>query len=131
MATKNAATLEVANNEVIISRVLDAPRDIVYRMWTVPVHLKKWWGPHIMVTPVVEVDLRKGGAYRIVMRAPDGTEFPMKGNYTEITENERLAFTVDLSEHSEEWKNEIRKNLSNPNDLALTGSIIVTFEDAG
>ena len=79
--------------EVTITRLVDAPRELVFRAWTDPKHLAQWWGPNGFTNPVCEVDLRVGGMLRIVMRAPNGTEFPMRGVFREIVAPERLVFT--------------------------------------
>ncbi|HWA86314.1 MAG TPA: SRPBCC family protein [Opitutus sp.] len=79
------------NRDLTISRIIDAPRDRVFRIWIE--HLPAWWGPHGMSTPLCEMDLRPGGAFRTVMRAPDGTEYPTSGVFLEIVENERIVFT--------------------------------------
>jgi uncharacterized protein YndB with AHSA1/START domain len=65
----------------------------VYAAWTEPEHLKQWWGPEGFVSPSAEIDLRVGGRYRAGMRAPDGTEMAVVGEYTEITPPERIVFT--------------------------------------
>lgn len=80
-----------ASRELVISRVIDAPCDRVFRAWTQ--HLAEWWGPHGMKTRVLAMDLRPGGAFRTVMRAPDGTEYPTRGVFLEILPNERIVFT--------------------------------------
>jgi uncharacterized protein YndB with AHSA1/START domain len=79
--------------ELTITRIFDAPRELVFAMWTDPKHLVRWWGPEGFTSPVCEVDARPGGALRIVMRAPDGTEHPMKGVFREVVRPERLVFT--------------------------------------
>lgn len=79
--------------EVLITRVFDAPRELIFKAWTDPEHLARWFGPEIFTIPVCEVDPRVGGAWRIVMRAPDGTEYPGGGVYREFVEPERLVFT--------------------------------------
>jgi len=76
-----------------ITRVFDAPRDLVFKAWTDVSHLKRWWGPREFTNPVCEIDLRSGGAIRIDMRSPDGTVYPMKGIFQEIVVPERLIFT--------------------------------------
>src|SRR5258707_5607588 len=81
------------DRELTLTRVLDAPRELVFRMWTDPQHVSKWWGPMGFTNPVCEMDVRPGGALRIVMRAPDGTDYPMIGTYREIVAPERLVFT--------------------------------------
>lgn len=81
----------LADRELSISRVIDAPRSHVYRTWTT--RLPAWWGPHGMTTPVCEMDLRPGGIFRTVMRAPDGTEYPTRGVFLEVVPDERIVFT--------------------------------------
>jgi uncharacterized protein YndB with AHSA1/START domain len=78
--------------ELITTRVFDAPREVVFQAWTDPERLKCWWGPKGFTNPVCEVDARQGGAIRIHMRAPDGVVYPMTGVFREIVEPERLVF---------------------------------------
>lgn len=89
----NAPTKALAEREITIERVFDAPRDIVFKAWTDPKQLAQWWGPKGFTNPVCEFDARVGGAIRIHMRAPDGSIYPMKGEVREIVPPERLAFT--------------------------------------
>jgi uncharacterized protein YndB with AHSA1/START domain len=79
--------------ELIITRVFDAPRELVFRAWTDPERLKRWWGPKGFTNPVCEVDVRPGGTIRIHMRAPDGVVYPMTGVFLEVVVPERLVFT--------------------------------------
>jgi len=79
--------------ELILSRVYDAPRELVFRAWTDPKHLARWWGPEHFTNPVCEVDARVGGKLRIVMRAPDGNDYPLRGVFQEVVAPERLVFT--------------------------------------
>ena len=65
----------------LVVRELDAPRALVFQAWTDPAHMARWWGPHNFTNPVCEIDLRAGGAHRIVMRSPDGVDYPIKGVY--------------------------------------------------
>ena len=80
-----------SDRELAISRIIDAPRERVFKAWTT--RLPEWWGPHGMTTPFCEMDLRPGGVFRTVMRAPDGSEYPTKGVFLEVVENERIVFT--------------------------------------
>jgi uncharacterized protein YndB with AHSA1/START domain len=91
-AANNIST-KFAEREVVITRVFDAPRALVFQMWTDPRHLKEWFGPGVFTNPVCEVDARVGGAWHIVMRGADGTDYPCGGVYREIVEPERLVFT--------------------------------------
>ncbi len=83
--------------DFVITRVFDAPPELVFKAWTDPKHMARWWGPRIMTTPVCEMDVRPGGAYRIVMHAPDGSDYPITGVYREVTPPRRLVMTMDPS----------------------------------
>lgn len=87
----NAAPTSASDRELVITRVIPASRERVFKAWTT--QLSQWWGPHGMTTPVVEMDLRPGGIFRTVMRAPDGTEYRTKGVFLEIVKNEKIVFT--------------------------------------
>ena len=78
---------------VEIVRVFDAPRALVWRAWTDPTMLGQWFGPRGFTSSVPELDLRVGGALRIVMHGPDGNDYPMKGTFTEVRAPERLVFS--------------------------------------
>lgn len=83
----------IPNGEVTITRIFDAPRDLVFRVWTDPRHVARWWGPTWFTNPLCEMDVRPGGAILIHMADPDGVVYPMKGMFREIVEPERLVFT--------------------------------------
>ncbi len=79
--------------ELMLTRVFDAPRELVFRAWTDPEQFRRWFGPKRFTNPVCELDVRVGGALRIQMRGPDGTLYPpMIGVFEEVTEPERLVF---------------------------------------
>jgi uncharacterized protein YndB with AHSA1/START domain len=82
--------------EMILTRVFDAPRELVFRAWSDPGHLVQWWGPKGFTLPGCEMDFRTGGAYRFVMRGPDGNDNPFHGVYREIVRNERIVYTAIL-----------------------------------
>jgi uncharacterized protein YndB with AHSA1/START domain len=94
--------------ELITTRIFDAPRELVFRAWTDPVRLKRWWGPKGFTNPVCDVDVRPGGAIRIDMRGPDGKVYPMTGTYLEVVEPERLVFLSSALDASGEPIFEIR-----------------------
>jgi uncharacterized protein YndB with AHSA1/START domain len=79
--------------ELVLTRLIDAPRETLYRAWTEPALLKEWFAPLPYTTPHAELDVRPGGASLVVMRGPDGKEMPMRGIYLEVVPNERLVFT--------------------------------------
>ncbi|MGF1632201.1 MAG: SRPBCC domain-containing protein [Kiloniellaceae bacterium] len=76
---------------VTFTRHLAAPRETVFRLWTDPAHLARWWGPAGFTNPVCEFEARAGGRIHIDMRAPDGTVYPMDGTVEEILPPERLV----------------------------------------
>ena len=78
--------------DLVITRVFDAPRELVFKAWTETRHVAQWWGPKGFTNPVCEMDLRVGGRLRIHMRAPDGVVYPMTGVFEEIVPPERLVF---------------------------------------
>ena len=92
MAEKST-TAEKPSREVVITRIFDAPRELVFKAWTDPKQMARWWGPKGFTNPVCELDVRVGGVWRIVMRSPDGMEYPCGGVYCEVVEPERLVFT--------------------------------------
>lgn len=92
---KAAESGDPTEREVVITRALDAPRELVFQAWTDPKHLARWWGPNGFTNPVCETDVRPGGAWHIVMRSPSGDEFPCGGVYREVVAPERLVFTND------------------------------------
>jgi uncharacterized protein YndB with AHSA1/START domain len=79
---------------VTLTRVLDAPRDLVWRAWTDPKHMAQWFGPRGFTSSVPELDVRAGGTLRIVMHGPDGNDYPMKGVFREVKAPERLVFST-------------------------------------
>ena len=92
MAERSSISAKPPEREVIITRVFNAPRRLVFKMWTDPRHMAQWWGPHGFTNPVCKLDARPGGAILIHMRGPDGTVYPMTGTFREIVEPERLVF---------------------------------------
>jgi len=79
--------------ELVLERIINAPREKVYRCWSEPELMKKWFAPKPWTTASVNSDVRSGGASMITMRSPEGQEFPNAGIYLEVVPNERLVFT--------------------------------------
>jgi uncharacterized protein YndB with AHSA1/START domain len=85
------ATAPEAAKELTITRLVDAPRELVFQAWTDAKHLARWWGPEGFTVPECESDPRPGGAIRIVMRGPDGVDYPLAGTYREVVAGERIV----------------------------------------
>lgn len=79
---------------VSFTRIIDAPRELVYKAWTDPKQFARWWGPRRFSNPVVELDVRPGGALLVHMQGPDKNVMPMKGNFIEVVPSEKLVFTT-------------------------------------
>ena len=91
--TAAAKTAPYGQASVTLTRIFDAPRALIWKAWTDPKMMAQWFGPRGFTAPVCELDVRVGGSLRVVMRAPDGNEYPMKGEFREVTPPERLVFT--------------------------------------
>lgn len=83
--------------EIAMTRVFDAPRHLVFDAMTQPEHFVRWFGCDAFAVPVCEIDLRVGGAYRFVMRSPDGVDSTLQGVYREVVRPERVVFTERFS----------------------------------
>jgi uncharacterized protein YndB with AHSA1/START domain len=107
-----------SDRELVIARLFDAPREKLYRGWTDPKLMKEWFAPRPWTISKVETDLRPGGSSTVVMRDPEGNEYPSRGVYLEVVPNERLVFTDAFTRA---WE---------PSEKPFFVAI-VTFEDAG
>ncbi len=137
MAKKNETMASVVPKEVIITRIINAPRDLVFEAYTSPDHVAKWFGPRIF-TATAEADLRKGGKYRYAMIGTDQAPpefkgpYPMKGEYLEFIRPVKIVQTIDLTEHPDDWKELIKSNIANYNGQDfLHSQTTVTFEEIG
>ena len=83
----------VSDRELVLTRLIDAPRDKLFRCWTEPELMKQWFAPLPWTTPHAEMDLRPGGSSLFIMRGPDGNEFPNPGVILDVVKNEKLVFT--------------------------------------
>ncbi len=115
---------QMHSRELTITRVFDAPRDLVFKSWTEGKMLAQWFGPHGFTNPVSECDARAGGEIHIVMRANDEIakamgfrDAPMRGVFKEVKRNERIVFTNNAVDEND--------------NIILDGLTTVTFEDAG
>ncbi len=89
---------QAAEPELVITRIFDAPRELVWKAWTDPQHLMRWWGPKNFTTPVAKIDLRVGGKYLSCMRSPEGQDYWSTGTYLEIEPPERLVCTDSFAD---------------------------------
>ncbi len=113
-----ASAVPASDRELVLTRLIDAPREKLFRAWTEPALMKQWFAPAPWTTPTVETDVRPGGSNLVVMRGPDGTEFPNRGVYLEVVPNERLVFT---DAYTKAWE---------PSEKPFM-TVMLTFENEG
>ena len=95
--TNSATTMTLpSDREILIERVFNAPRRLVFDALTKPEHVARWYGPRAMTMASCEIDLRVGGAWRYVVRDPAGNDFAFSGEYKEIVPHERLVCTENF-----------------------------------
>jgi uncharacterized protein YndB with AHSA1/START domain len=100
---------------IVISRLFDAPRELVFRAWTDPAHLERWWGPTGFSTKTSEFSMRAGGCWRHVMHGPDGKDWPNLTTYKEVVPPERIVYSLGTGIEGEQ----------------PICDVTVTFEDQG
>ena len=110
------ATGSAAGREMVFTREFAAPRELVYRAWTDPVGISRWWGPSGFTTTTEVMEVRPGGVWKHVMHGPDGMDYPNKSRYLEVVPNERLVY-----EHTG----------GRPGEPGARFTSTVLFEDAG
>lgn len=94
----SATTTSAEGRDLILTRLIDAPPSAVFAAWTEPELMKQWFTPQPWTTSHVETDVRPGGANLVVMRGPDGNEFPNRGVYLAVEKDRRLVFTDAFTE---------------------------------
>ncbi len=94
-----------SDRAIVITRVFNAPRHLVFKVWTEPKHIEQWFGPKGFTTRVTQIDLRPGGQWRYVMIGPDGTEYPSIGVFREIVPFERIVTSDEFEAGIEQVMN--------------------------
>ena len=92
MTATNSVDLERDSRSIIGTRMFDAPRDLVFSVWTDPKHLAQWWGPNGFTTTTSSFDMRPGGVWRFVMHGPDGRDYQNRITFEEIVPPERIVY---------------------------------------
>lgn len=112
--------------DLVLERIVDVPKELVWAAWTQPEHIKKWFTPAPWKTVDCEIDLRPGGIFRTVMRSPEGKDSPNLGCYLEIVPNEKLVWTSALGPG---YRPILREVTGDCEELYFTG--IITLEAQG
>jgi len=113
------------DKEIVITREFEAPRQLVWDVWTQPKHVEKWFGPKGFTTRVDKLDFKVGGESSYIMIGPDGTEYPSKGVFQEIVPIEKIVTTDEFGEGFDEI--ESMKNIDLPQGMTQT----YLFDDLG
>lgn len=124
---RNSSATNAVARELVITRIFDAPRELVWRAWTEPERLMRWWGPKGYTSPVFKIDLRVGGKYLYCMRSPEGKEFWSTGVYREIVPPERLVVTDSFADQDGNVVPASHYGLGE--DFPLELEVSVTFEE--
>ena len=98
MEAKSSSVTAQQNREIIVTRLFDAPRELVFRAWTDPQHLIHWWAPKGCTTPFCKVDLRPGGKFHYCIRLDDGHDIWGTGIYREIAAPERIVYSDSFAD---------------------------------
>jgi len=115
--------------ELVITRVFDVPRDLLWKSWSDPERFMVWWGPEGFTSPACEIDFRVGGKYLACMRSPDGQDYWSTGVYREIVPKGKIVYTDSFSDaHG----NPVPASYYGmPGDWPLEMIVTVTFEEVG
>ena len=127
MIRETEPTQRSARDELVITRIFEAPRELVWKAWTDPKHFMRWWGPRDYTAPFCQIDLRVGGKYLNCMRAPDGQEYWTAGVYREIVPLEKLVYTDSFADEDGNVVPATHYGMSA--DFPLETLVTVTFED--
>lgn len=112
---------------VEITRIFEAPRELVWRVWTDPQQLMRWWGPTEFTAPACHIDLRVGGKYLFCMQGPDGTKIWTTGTYQEIVPLERLVYSDSFADETGNAVPASHYGMGDEIPFAMT--VTVTFEE--
>ncbi len=119
------------SKQIVIERVFNAPRDMVWKAWTTPEMAKKWWGPKDFTAPSIKIDFRVGGKYVYCMHGPAGSEWDKDlysaGVYKEIVPNEKLVVSDYFSDENGDKVDPTTVGMKS--DMPDEMNVMVTFED--
>lgn len=100
VTTTDSSAVKAAEREILITRTFHAPRELVWKAWTEPERMTRWWGPKNFTCPYCRIDLRVGGAYLSCMRSPEGQDYWSTGIYREIMEPSLLVCTDSFADEN-------------------------------
>lgn len=95
----NKIGTQVGEREIVITRVIDAPRDLVFDAWTKEEHLSKWWGPQGFTNSFQKFEMKPGGTWQFIMHGPDGVDYPNTNVFVEVVKPEQIVFKHAVFPH--------------------------------
>jgi len=129
MDAKNRSAQSPATLELVITREFNASREHVWKAWTEPEHVKRWWGPKEFTTPFSKIDFREGGAYLSCMRSPDGHDYWNTGVYRQIVPLQRIVCTDSFADVQGNVVSAAHYGMGEDWPLELV--VTLTFDDLG
>jgi len=124
----NQTEFKTEGKDFVITRIYNAPRNLVWKAWTDPDQLAQWFGPTVFSNRC-EIDLKPGGHYKITMVSLDGVDYPMDGTYREIIAPEKLVMTVNCDAHPQEWHDLVDQNRDTKGTRLPEMIWAITFEE--
>jgi uncharacterized protein YndB with AHSA1/START domain len=131
MAKENKTAEDTSGRELVVSRMLNAPRDLVYKVWTDPKHIAQWWGPDGFTNTIIEMDVRPGGISRLIMHGPNGVDYPNRIIYTEVIKPERLVYMhgSDIDDDPNQFETTITFEAKGNKTLLTMRAVFVSVEE--
>ena len=126
---RNSIAKNTKERELVITRIFDAPRELVWKAWTEPERVKRWWGPKGFTAPVIKIDLRVGGKYLYCMRSPEGQDLWSGGIFQEVVPQERIVATDYFSDKDGNKISPTQFGLSA--DFPAESTVTITFTEEG
>ncbi len=91
---RTAPAEHFTDREIVVTRLFDAPRELIWNAWTDPKQIVQWWGPRGFTTTIHEMDVRPGGVWKQTMHGPDGTDYPGQSVFIEVMKPERIVYSM-------------------------------------
>lgn len=115
--------------EITITRIFDAPRNLVWKAWSNPELIKKWWGPKDFTSPECQIDMKVGGKYVFCMQSPDGEKYYSAGSFLEIVPMEKIVYTDAFSDEKGNIVSPTKYGM--PESFPLEMLVTIKLEDEG
>jgi len=119
----------IKKRDLVVSRLFDAPLELVWKAWTEPEHVMRWWGPNYFTSPTCEIDFREGGTSLVCMRSPDGQDFYNTWTYRKIVPMQQIEFIQNLADKDGKRADPVKVGLRA--DFPQDVRTVITFKAVG